>query len=219
MHRMLSMGLGLALMLAGPAPVRADEDHLAIDRRQVKVWTVAEPGAPLRGFRAVTTVRSSLSGLVSLLMDTGAAPDWVYRTERMQLLRSDEQAGEFLVLAEMDFWPLPDRDVVVEGRISQDPASLRVTVDSRGVQSAAVPPRPGFVRMPALRGRWEFRPLGKGLVEVSMSGHADPGGHLPDFLVNLMIKETPYRTLLGLRRAIGSAKYQQTRMPGIREPQ
>lgn len=219
MRRQILAGLGLLLALAGPVPAIAGDDRLVIDRQQVKVWTVAEPGAPLRGFRAVTTVRSSLSGLVSLLMDTAAAPAWVYRTERMQLLHSDERAGTFTVLAEMDFWPLPDRDVVVEGKVSQDPATLVVTVESRGVDSATVPPRAEFVRMPSMRGRWEFRPLSKGLVEVRMSGHADPGGHIPDFLVNLMIKETPYRTLLGLRRSIEAAHYQQVRLPGIREPQ
>lgn len=219
MQRHFWIGLGLALVLAGPLPVRAQDESLVIDRQQVKVWTVREPDAPLRGCRAVTTVRSSLSGLVRLIMDTHAAPDWVYRTSRMQLLRSDEQAGTFTVLAEMDFWPLPDRDVVVEGRVSQDPVSLLVTVDSHALRQSALPPRAGFVRMRSMRGLWEFRPLGHGLVEVSMSGHADPGGHIPDFLVNLMIKETPYRTLLGLRRVIAGARYQQERVPGIREPQ
>lgn len=218
MQRRFWIGLGLALVLAGPLPVRAQDESLAIDRQQVKVWTVREPDAPLRGFRATTTVRSSLSGLVRLIMDTAAAPEWVYRTDRMQLLRSDEQAGTFTVLAEMDFWPLPDRDVVVEGRVSQDPATLVVTVDSHAVRQPALPPRAGFVRMRSMRGVWQFRPLGHGLVEVSMTGHADPGGHIPDFLINLMIKETPYRTLLGLRHVIGGAKYQQERVPGIREP-
>lgn len=219
MRRRFWIGLGLAVVLAGPLPALAQDESLAIDRQQVKVWTVREPDAPLRGFRATTTVRSSLSGLVRLIMDTGAAPEWIYRTDRMQLLRSDAQAGTFTVLAEMDFWPLPDRDVVVEGRVSQDPASLVVTVDSQAVRQAALPPRAGFVRMRSMRGLWEFRPVGQGLVEVSMRGHADPGGHIPDFLINLMIKETPYRTLLGLRRVIANAKYQQERVPGIREPQ
>lgn len=219
MFRHFWTGLGLALVLAGPLPALARDESLAIDRQQIKVWTVTEPGSPLRGFRAVTTVRSSLSGLVRLIMDTDAAPGWVYRTGRMQLLRSDEQAGTFTVLAEMDFWPLPDRDVVVEGRVSQDPATLVVTVDSRSRRQPALPPRAGFVRMRSMRGIWEFRPLGDGLVEVSMSGHADPGGHIPDFLINLMIKETPYRTLQGLRRVVTGATYQQGRMPGVREPE
>lgn len=218
MCRQFWMGLGLALVIAAPGMARALEGNPVINRQHVKVWTVSEPGEPLRGFHAVTTVRSSLSGLVSLLMDTAAAPDWVYRTGRLELLRSDAEAGTFTVLAEMDFWPLPDRDVVVEGRVSQDPVTLLVRVDSHALHQAALPPRAGFVRMRSLRGRWEFRPLGQGLVEVSMSGHADPGGHIPDLLINLMIKETPYRTLLGLRRVIGAAHYQQARMPGIREP-
>lgn len=208
----------LVLLLAG-RPVLAGDESLVIDRQQVKVWTVTVPGESLRGFRAVTTVHSSLSGLVNLLTDTAAAPRWVYRTRRMEVLRCDEQAGTFAVLAEMDFWPLANRDVVVEGRIVQDPATLAVSIDSRGVSLASVPPREGVVRMPALRGRWEFRPLGEGRVEVTMTGHADPGGHIPDFLVNLMIQETPFRTLLGLRKAIPAPRYQQSRYAGIREPQ
>lgn len=218
MRRQWWRGLGLVLALTGQIALASDES-LVIDRQQVKVWTVTVPGEPLRGFRAVTTVRSNLSGLVGLLMDTEAAPRWIYRTERVQVLRCDEAAGTFAVLAEMDFWPLANRDVVVEGRVTQDPATLAVTIDSHGVSLASAPPREGRVRMPAMRGRWEFRPLGAGLVEVTMSGHADPGGHIPDFLVNLMIKDTPYQTLLGLRRAIPAPKYQQSRYAGIREPQ
>lgn len=220
MRRYLWICLALALAIAPGEPARAAAgEELAIDRHDVRVWTVEVPGEPLRGFRAVTTVRSTLAGLVALLMDTEAAPRWIFRTERMQLLRCDEQAGTFAVLADMDFWPLTDRDAVVEGRIAQDPVSLAVVVDSRSVPAAGVPPRAGHVRMPSLRGRWDFRPLPDGQVEVTMSGHADPGGRIPGFLVNLMIKETPYRTLLGLRREIATPKYQQYRNPGIREPQ
>lgn len=218
MHRHPWIWLALAVVLCAPAHAMPGE-QLAIDRQDVRVWTVPTPGEPLRGFRAVTTVRSTLAGLVALLMDTEAAPRWIFRTERMQLLRCDERAGTFVVLADMDFWPLTGRDAVVEGRIVQDPDSLAVLVDSRSTALAEVPPRAGRVRMPALRGRWDFRPLPDGRVEVTMSGHADPGGRIPDFLVNLMIKETPYRTLLGLRREIAAPKYQQYRNPAIREPQ
>lgn len=209
----------LALLLAFGGHARAVEgDELAIDRQQVKVWTTDEPGQSLRGFRAVTTVRSSLSGLVGLLMDTAAAPRWVYRTESIQLLRRNDAMRTFTVLAELDFWPLKNRDVVVEGRIAQNPDTLTVSIDSRSVSLDALPPRDGLVRMPAMWGRWEFRPVGDGMVEVTMSGHADPGGHIPDFLVNLMIQETPFRTLLGLRRMVALPQYQRYRNPDIREP-
>jgi hypothetical protein len=55
-------------------------------------------------------------------------------------------------------------------------------------------------------------------VQVIMTGQADPGGRIPDLLVNLVIQETPYRTLLGLRRQITATRYQQMHISGIREP-
>lgn len=218
MRRHAWMGLWLGLVLAGPAAA-SDSARPDIDRDHVKVWTYPVPGQALHGFRAETTVRSSLAGLVGLLMDTAAAPRWVYRTERIELLARDDGAGTFTARAELDFWPLRDRDVVLDGRIEQDPRTLVVSVVSRNISLAAAPPRAAFVRMPGLRGTWEFRPLPEGLVEVVMSGYADPGGHIPDFLVNQLIRETPYRTLRGLRRMIAAPKYQQSRFEGIREPQ
>lgn len=201
------------------APVQAGEvERLALDRDRIQVWTMRVPGEPLRGFRAVTTVRSSLGALVALLMDTDAAPQWVYRTDHMELLASDAHAGTFRVHARMDFWPLHDRDVVVAGRVAQDPVSRTVTVVSRSASREGPPPAPGILRMKAFEGRWELRPVGSGEVEVTMSGHADPGGYLPAFLVNLVVEEAPYRTLKGLRRMVAAPKYQAARVEGIREP-
>lgn len=189
-----------------------------IARQQVEVWTCRTPGTPLLGFTARTTVQSTLSGLVGLLMDTTAAPEWVFRANRIDLLRQDERAGTFLVRAESDFWPLKDRDVYLEGRVVQHPATLMVAIDSRSTPAGRHPERADFVRMPFMVGHWEFRPLGQGRVEVIMTGQADPGGYIPDLLVNLVIQETPYRTLLGLRRQITLKRYQQMHIPGIREP-
>lgn len=189
-----------------------------IDRNHVQVWTCRMAGTPLLGFEARTMVQSSLSGLVGLLMDTAHAPEWVFRMNRIDLLRQDEKAGTFLLRAETDFWPLKDRDVYLEGRVSQHPATLSVAIDSRSTPVGRFPERRDFVRMPFMLGHWEFEPLGQGWVEVTMAGQADPGGRIPDLLVNLVIQETPYRTLLGLRRQITGSRYQQMHIDGIREP-
>lgn len=211
--------LALALLPAVAGACGPQERDLteAVNRDGVRVWTCLIPDEPLRGFRAVTVVRSSLSGLVALLLDTQAAPQWVFRTDRIELLRRDDQAGTFTVRAETDFWPLQDRDVVINGRVAQDPDTLVVTIDSQSAPAGYYPIRDEFVRMPQMRGHWQFRPLGNGLVEVTMSGIANPGGAIPGFLVNLVIHETPYRTLLGLRRLVGQPRYQQAHIPGIRE--
>jgi hypothetical protein len=190
----------------------------ALEKNGVAVWTRAAPGFSVHEFKAVTRVRSTLTGLVALILDTGNAPAWVFRTRRIDVLHRDDKAGEFRIRVITEFpWPLHDREVVVEGKIRQE-ADGRVVITSRSADSSQEAPEPGCVRMPYFSGTWIFRPLGKGEVEVTMQGLADPGGIIPGGIVNLIIHETPYQTLRGLRRVIGNPQYQAVAMARIREP-
>lgn len=206
---LLGLGLGVAQAQASDEPVK--------DSHGIKVWTYEIPNYPIRGFKATTVVKSSLSGLVNLIMDTDNASEWVYRTDKIEVLKRDDAQQTFLVRAETDFpWPLKDRDVIVQGKVSQDPASLVVTIQSQSV--GGYPAREDFVRMPDMQGTWIFKPLGKGQVEVTMIGRADPAGVLPHAVINLVIQETPYNTLKGLQKVIGAEKYQKPRLKQIQEP-
>lgn len=207
------------IVISGYAFAGDDGWVLARDRDGIKVWTRDIPDYPIRGFKAVMTVNSSLRGLVNLILDTDNASRWVYRTNRIQLLKRDTEAATFIIRVETDFpWPLSDRDVVLDGKIVQDTKTGAVTIQSHSVDSVEYPKRPDFVRMPDMQGTWIFRPLGKDLVEVTMLGRADPGGNIPAGIVNLIIQETPYRTMQRMREVLTEPKYQNTPLPQIREP-
>lgn len=198
----------------------ASEWELARDRSGIQVWTREEPGFPIHAFKATTVVKSSLSGLVSLILDTDRASQWAYRTTRIEVLRRDDEAATFLIRAETDFpWPFSDRDVILAGQISQDEKTRVVTIHSYSTPPGQYATASGFVRMPEMKGDWIFRPLGAGLVEVTMVGRADPGGNIPGGLVSMIIHETPYQTLSGLRKIIVDERYQRARILKIRELQ
>lgn len=204
------------LCLAGAA--FAGDWELARESDGIKVWTREVPGSPLRGFKATMVVKSSLAGLVNLILDTDNARRWVYSTDRIQLLKRDVEKATFVIRVETNFpWPLADRDVVVAGQISQDEKTRTVVIQSRSVPPGEYPEIPGFVRMPDMEGTWIFRPLSSELVEVTMLGRADPGGHIPPGIVNLIIDVTPYRTMQGMRRLLAEPRYQRTPLPQIRE--
>ncbi len=201
------------------SPACAEDWSLALDSHDIRVWTRAIPDYPIREIRAETTVKSSLNGLLALLMDTDNAARWIYRTDRIDLLKRDDVSGSFLIHVMTDFpWPLTDRDAVVEGKITQEESSGIISVTSRALSSSSYPPSADFVRMPDMEGSWTFQPLGDGRVKVVMSMRADPGGNIPAAVINLIIHETPYRTLRGLRKVIGEPRYQNARLPQIREP-
>lgn len=199
--------------------VQAAEDwQLARASKGITVWTRAVPGFPIHAFKATTTIKSTLGGLVSLILDTEHASEWVYRTRRVDVLRRDDERGKFVVRIITDFpWPLQDRDVIVEGLIHQGEDGA-VTIVSRTVLQESYAEDPDYMRMPDFEGLWTFRPVGNGLIEVSMEGRADPGGHIPASVINLIVHETPYQTLRALRRMMATEHYKNVTMARIREP-
>lgn len=216
---MLSRWMFAVLLSIASMAAMAAEWELARDRKGIKVWTKEEPGYPIRAFKAVTVVESSLTGLVTLIMDTDRVDQWAYRVMRIEVLSRDDEAGTFVIRTETDFpWPLTNRDVVLVGKVSQDDKSRVVTIRSRSTPLGQYPLHPDFLRMPDMVGDWIFRPLPGGRVEVTMIGRANPSGNIPFGVVNLIIHETPYLTLLGLRDLISNERYRNApRLKQIRE--
>lgn len=185
----------------------------------IRVWTRAVPGSPVRAFKASMVVKSTLAGLVNLIQDTDNASRWVYSTDSIQVLKRDVEKASFVLRAKINIpWPLTDRDVIVAGQLQQDDKTFTVTINSRALNSPDYPPDPAYVRMSQMEGIWVFRPLGGDQVEVTMYGHADPGGHIPPGIVNMLIDMTPRKTLEGMRRLLPDPRYQRTPFPQVREP-
>lgn len=216
---LLLAGADARAAVAG-ASVAAEENwSQARNHDGIRVWTREVPGYPIRAFKATTIVKSTLGGLVTLVLDTPRAGEWIYRTDRVDVLRRNDEKASFVVRIITDFpWPLRDRDVIVEGIIHQEEGGT-VSIISRTVPREFYSEDPDYMRMPDFEGLWTFKPLGKGLVEVTMQGRADPGGSIPASVINLIVHETPYQTMRGLRRMLEDKRYNAATLPQIREVQ
>jgi hypothetical protein len=196
---------------------RPADMKLVLNKDGIRVWSYEVPGSPLHGFKAVTTVSSNLNSIVGLIADTEAASRWLYRTSDVETLKRNDESMSFVIRVVTDFpWPFKDREAVVAGRITQDPQTMVVRIDSNTVGGYA--PRTGNLNMPVVQGSWLFKPVGNGKVEITMTGHADPGGNLPAGLVNLLIQEHPYNSLKALKSVIAEPHFQAVRVASIREP-
>ncbi|MCP5176891.1 MAG: hypothetical protein H6997_04955 [Moraxellaceae bacterium] len=192
---------------------------LILDKNNIKIWKYKVPQSALYGFKATTVVKSSLSGLVALITDTENPSRWLYRTSRIDVLMRDDVQQSFTIRVITDFpWPFTDREALVDVKISQDAKGI-VRIDSNESAFAAkYPVSDCCLRMPMVKGFWLFKPIANGMIEVTMSGHADPGGRIPVGAVNFLIQEHPYNTLMGLQNVIGDERYQKVANSHIKEP-
>ena len=98
--------------------------------------------------------------------------------------------------------------MVVAGHTVFDAAAHEVRIEFRSVTHPAWPPQKGVVRMPSLTGHWTMRPEhGGAWTRLEYQLHAEPGGLLPDWIVNLVSKKIPHDTIVGLRQQITRRHY------------
>lgn len=195
-----------------PADERNTPKKLVIDRQDIKVWTYQVADNPSFNYRATTTVQSNLVGTVAAIMDTQYLKEWVPHTRRVELLESDEKAGTFSMLMEIDFpFPLNDRDVVFAGTVKQQPNGT-ILIQNRATSHAKAPERSDFLRVNRYEGSWILRPIDATHTEVTTIGYADPGGILPIAIVNMFVQQQPYLMLRNMKSVVQSPKYQRSRL-------
>ena len=174
----------------------------------IEIYTRSVPGSAIKEFRAVTVVQGSLSAVLAMLDDTGSYPRWMYRCTEASLLSKKDVYERITYNVTSSPWPVADRDITVKSVISQNKKTLVVTVSLTGLPGY-IPVKPGKVRMVKLNGYWMFEPLGNGRVRVTYRLHSEPGGTVPDSLVNSSLVDIPYNTLYNMQRMVQQSPYKE----------
>lgn len=180
----------------------------------IKVYT-----RPLKGFeyheaRVVNTVRSSLSSIVALMLDTKNYPNWMYGCESVRTLKviNDREFYNYQVTGLP--WPMSDRDVVSLFSVSQDPNTKVVTVSKIGDEDY-IPEVEGYVRVKNFRSITTLTPISKDSVRMELQIHLDPGGNVPAWFYNENLVNSPYNTTVGSLKEL--PKYKSATVSFIKE--
>lgn len=188
-----TVGVAAAAPERGPwEPLRSDQG-IVVHRR-----TVA--GSKLHEFRGVGVVEAPIAAVMAVLSDATHRREWMKEAVANERIERTGPFSEILYSRTGAPWPVADRDVVSRADTTIDAAARLVRIEFTSVAHRAWPPQPGVVRMPSLRGHWIMWPeRGGAATRIEYQLHADPGGLLPDWLVNRVSRQIPHDTLSGLR--------------------
>lgn len=170
------------------------------DKNGIKVYTRKTLKSSLKDSRASVVINTNAREALDLFIDFNRHRDWMDRI-RASLLLKKASDSEFFVYYEVTApWPVSDRDVAVRYKV--------VKMPDGGFRMEAVatpdilPPKAGMVRIEESTSTWEIIPRGENMVEVIYTNHSDPGGAVPDWIVNIAATDNPYNTLENLRRKL-----------------
>ena len=147
-------------------------------------------------------VAIEIAAIVALLRDASRFKDWFPNTSEAKLLKRDGDAAyQYSVMSTP--WPISDRDNVIRSVLTRDESSGRVDIVLEAAPDAH-PIQPGRHRVTRAKGDWRLTPQGPALTHVAFTMHLEPGGGIPDWMVNARIVATPFDALVNMRRILGA---------------
>lgn len=75
-----------------------------------------------------------------------------------------------------------------------------------------VPKVQGVIRVEDAVTQWHFVPLENGRVRVESYAHIDPNGATPAWLTNILIVDSPFKTMRRMRDILAQGKYQDAQI-------
>jgi hypothetical protein len=190
-----------ATSIKGPwQPVRSDNGITVVRR------TVA--GTQLHEFQGTGIIEAPISVVMAVLNDTDHRREWMKESKEQRTL---QQVNDRMVILYNRIgapWPVADRDSVLRAVTVFDTRNKLVRIEIVSTTHPDAPPVKGAVRMPFMVAHWYLWPVEGGKwTRAEYQVHADPGGSLPDWLINLVSKKIPHDTISALREQVKRRRY------------
>ena len=216
--KIIMIMIGLAALLS------ANEWRLVKESKDIKVYTREVEGSNFLEFRGETVVEGTVAALVAILYDTQNCPAWLHECSfGMTLEEVSFEENYIFEIYDLTF-PVSDRGVILHSKLfwEGDSASLKIqeiqsfceqTASSRcqKVKSLDVTP------IKHSRGVYTFKTLDENITEIIWQQHVEPGGSIPTWLVNAMVVDLPYETLLKLQTLVTDVRYREMTEKKLRE--
>ena len=182
---------------------------------QLKIYTREISGSSLKEFKGEMIVETKITTIAALFLDSKAAPQWMHQCEKFEVIEQTDPKKALIYFINGAPWPVSDRDAVISSNMSQDPETLALRIDVE-VIADRLPENDDYVRIPRMKGFWSFTPMPEGEIKIVYQVHAEPGGSLPAWLANSVVVDTPYHTMSNMLEMLVLEKYQQAKIPFIK---
>lgn len=182
----------------------SDETGWIRARREagIDVYTRSVPGSDVKAFKGEGLVAAPIERIRALLRDADRLHEWFPNTPASKLIRVEGDTRlQHSVMATP--WPVTNRDNVLRSVTTQDPATGRVDIQLSAAPDA-YPIQKDLHRVTKANGSWRLEPRGPNETWVQFAMHLEPGGGIPDWLVNARVEATPFEALTNLRAILSN---------------
>ena len=191
----------LCFIFTGMGDLNAQDWEFIKERDGIKIYTRKEKNSSLKSFKGVMEIHSTMEKIGTVIGNVKNFDWWDDNIREIRVLANEENVySKYYVIYDVP-WPLSDRDLCVEARITIDPVTGTKVIHATPMHNV-VPLETDVVRITSYWQRWTIQPLGNGMMRLTLEGFVDPGGAVPSWLYNMVITETPLKLMREAKKRV-----------------
>ncbi|MFH0213650.1 START domain-containing protein [Vibrio alginolyticus] len=203
--------LTLATLISAGTDASANENwQFESDKNGITIYS-REHSDGLVEIRARMFTPTSYGAFLTLLEDSDNIPNWIDNTSHSRVLNQISTTENIVYTQFKAPWPAKNRDMVTYSKYWVD--ELGFTIEIKSAPDSYLAEQNGYVRIRSVDATWELQKLTNDTTLVEYKAFADPGGLLPNWLINKLSKESAWATFSNLRKEL--PEYQQYSHPQI----
>ncbi|MBM9591753.1 START domain-containing protein [Leptospira sp. 201903075] len=206
-------------LLSGLSSLTAQSSEWSESKRKKGIQVLTRPfaGSNLDEFLGKTEVDASIAQVISLLIDPASCKNLYHQCKELTVLSGTDKKS-VVYLRNGAPWPVNDRDLIMDRSFEQNEKTLATVMKIKRLDSNARPVPSGVTRMENFEGVWRITPQTNGKLKVEYQAHFEPGGSVPQSVINLVLTDTPYESLLNVQKLAEEGKHKDAKFDWIKEP-
>jgi len=184
--------------------------ELMINKNEVQIYTRPWPGSSFVAIKGVQIINSSLSNILANFTDIAAFPEWVKDAKEGFVITPFDKTHSRKIYLRMSLpWPFEDRDIVSGQQVTQD-LNTKIIKIKEWYEGDILPENEGIIRIPRLNTEFLLIPKEKNITKLIWQGHNDPGGFIPPLLVNWLIEEVFFTSMVTMKKRFEAPEHLKT---------
>lgn len=167
----------------------------------IQIYKADMPNSSYKRIKVECTIDGTIDKLVRILNDVNNYKNWIYNTKTAYIIKRIN-ANEYYYYTETCLpWPMQNRDVVVHIKLFRDNVNNTLNIVAFG-EPDYLPLVNGKVRVPRSANTWQVTVPEPNKLHIVYVFEADPGGHIPSWLVNTFVNKGPYESFKKLAQTL-----------------
>jgi len=191
------------------------------DEDNIQVFTKNKINSSIKQFKGITIMPHSVDQIAAVLLDASACSQWLHQCEFSSVLET-LSFGHTVQYQQHDLpFPVDNRDVIFQTSLTTNPITHSLTLTLRSnnqfcqdplIKPCQITTNQDFIRVGVSEGIFLLEPIDPTHTRVTWQQHAEPGGSIPEWLVNSLLIDIPHFSLRDLKTLANSKKYQHAKL-------